>query len=68
MKIHKISHHGTPTILTIEEFQEEIKGKFVFLDLSENLSLRMDATPTILNLIEEGFKVSTINAKYQRCK
>lgn len=68
MKIRKTSNNGISIVLSIEEFQDEIKGKFVFLDLSEKISLRMDATPTIIDLLAGGFKVSTIESKYQRYK
>lgn len=66
MMICKTSSNGESNILSIEEFQEEIKGKFVFLDLSKTLSLRLDSTPTIIGVLKEGFNVSTINSKYQR--
>jgi len=66
MKIRKISNQGISTTISIEEFQDEIKGHFVFLDLSKKLSLRIDATPTIIEVLKEGFKVSTIYSKYQR--
>lgn len=64
--IHKISNKGESTVLSVEEFQIDIKDKFVFLDLSKKLSLRMDSVPTIIEVLKEGFKVSTIESKYQR--
>ena len=66
MMICKTSNNGESNILSIEEFQEEIKDKFVFLDLSDKLSLRMDSVPIIIEVLKEGFKVSTIDSKYQR--
>lgn len=66
MMIHKISNKGESTVLSVEEFQIDIKDKFVFLDLSKKLSLRMDSVPTIIEVLKEGFKVSTIESKYQR--
>ena len=63
MQIVRTPKNKTSQIISLEDFEGDIKGRFVFLELGKH-SVRIESHVEAVDFLKDGFKLSTVECFY----
>lgn len=67
MQIKKTSKDSTFEVVSLKEFERDIKDRFIFLKLGKH-SIRMDSKIQAVEFLKDGFTIFTIDCHYRKIK